>query len=428
MNAIRPPSLRSASPLQKGAEAFLARYDGLKAGLPGDQALRSAAAELFRAGGLPGAREEAWRYTFLRPLAETAFHPAPVRPDCAALLAGLPALDAPRLVFVDGGYRAEFSTPPTLAMLATGAPAFGPLARPAQDKLVALNTMLAEDGAALTVPEGVDAGTVVLVSLGTAAAGRATAFHPRHAVHMAAGSRMTLIEIFAGEGTYLDNPVLSATVEADATLTHLRLQTEAIGAFHLSTVYADVAERGTYDSFALNLGGRLSRMEAHARLAGPNAAAHLNAAQLLGGAQHGDFTTVVTHAAPSTQSRQTVKNVLTGQARGVFQGKIEVDRIAQKTDGYQMNQTLLLSPGAEINAKPQLEIYADDVKCSHGCTIGELDEDHIFYLRSRGLGVAEARAMLIRAFLSEALDPITHEAGRALLERAVADWWERHSL
>ncbi|HEY0421512.1 MAG TPA: SufD family Fe-S cluster assembly protein, partial [Acetobacteraceae bacterium] len=160
----------------------------------------------------------------------------------------------------------------------------------------------------------------------------------------------------------------------------------------------------------------------------PEAAAHLNAAQLLGGMQHADFTTVVRHAAPNTASRQTVKNVLTGRAHGVFQGKIEVDRVAQKTDGYQMNQALLLSPDAEINSKPQLEIYADDVKCSHGATVGELDPNQLFYLRSRGVPEAEARPMLVRAFLAEALDPIEHEAGRAVLEDAVSSWWERHTL
>lgn len=423
MNAIRPPSA-----LREGAQAFLARYDGLKARLPGDPALRAAAAELFRAGGLPGPREEAWRYTFLRPLAEVAFH-EPVVPlaDCTGLLARLPALDAPHLVFVDGRYRADLSVAPAQVMVQTGVPALGPLARPEAEKLVALNTMLAEDGADIAVPAGIDGGTLLLISLGTDVHGRPVAFHPRHAVHLAAGSKLTLIEICAGEGNYLHNPVLSATVETGATLTHLRLQDEAKGAFHLSTVYADVAEGATYDSFALNLGARLSRMEVHARLGGPHAAAHLNAAQLLSGSQHGDFTTVVAHDAPHTQSRQTVKNVLTDKARGVFQGKIEVARAAQKTDGYQMNQTLLLSDGAEINCKPQLEIYADDVKCSHGATVGELDETQLFYLRSRGVPQAEARAILVRAFLAEALDPITHPAGRAVLEQAVAAWWERQT-
>jgi len=135
----------------------------------------------------------------------------------------------------------------------------------------------------------------------------------------------------------------------------------------------------------------------------------------------------VLHQAPGCTSRQTVKNVLTGNARGVFQGKIEVARGAQKTDGYQMNQALLLSPDAEVNTKPELEIYADDVKCSHGATVGELDPDQLFYLLSRGMPKDAAKAMLVRAFLTEALDPITHEAGRAALEAAVESWWERQA-
>ena len=137
--------------------------------------------------------------------------------------------------------------------------------------------------------------------------------------------------------------------------------------------------------------------------------AHLNGAQLLSGPQHADFTTVVRHDAPPCTSRQTVKNVLAGRSHGVFQGRIEVARAAQKTDGYQMNQALLLSPDAEIDTKPELEIFADDVKCSHGATVGELDAEQLFYLRSRGIPDAEARAMLVRAFLAEALDAVTNE-------------------
>ncbi len=162
-------------------------------------------------------------------------------------------------------------------------------------------------------------------------------------------------------------------------------------AFHLATLYVAIAANGTYDSFTLNLGGRLARTEIHAELTGPGATAHLNAAQLLAGTQHADFTTVVRHAAPHGTSRQTVKNVLAGRSRGVFQGRIEVARHAQKTDGYQMNQALLLSPDAEIDSKPELEIFADDVKCSHGATVGELDAEQLFYLRSRGIPDAEAR-------------------------------------
>ncbi len=412
MNALAP-----AGQLQAGAQAFLARYAA------NGSVQQSEAAGFFARNGLPGPREEDWRYSLLRPVTDVQFVAAPHgHSDVSAALARLPRIDAPRLIFVDGRFRADLSDLP--AGIIAGVPAYGAANRPDQQKLVALNTMLAEDGVTITVPAGHDAGTLLLVSIGT---GGNVSFHPNHAVTLGAGAKLTLLDLTLGDGVYLHNPVLSATIAEGATLTHLRLQQEALGAFHLSTVYADVAASGTYDSFALTLGARLARMEVHASLNGPQASAHLNAAQLLGGNQHADFTTVVQHAAPNTASRQTVKNVLSGKSRGVFQGKIEVLRIAQKTDGYQMNQALLLSPDAEMDCKPQLEIYADDVKCSHGATIGELDGDQLFYLRTRGIPEPEARAMLVRAFLTEALDPIAHEDGRAAMEAAIATWWDRQT-
>jgi Fe-S cluster assembly protein SufD len=311
-----------AKPLDAVTEAFLARYEAR----PGHDSVRADAAVLFRAGGLPSPREEAWHYTTLRPLADAVFD-AP-RADAAMLLSQLPNIEAPRLVFVHGGFRADLSVLPSGISVRTGEPAWGKLARPATEKLVALNTMLAQDGAAIDVADGIDGGTLVLASLATGGA-----FHPRHAIRLGRGARLTLIEANYGRGAYLHNPVFSVDVADDATFTHLRIQNEAADAFHLSTLYAEVGVRGTYDSFLLALGGRLARMEVHTRLAGEKATAHLNAAQLLGGSQHADFTTVVTHDAPATVSRQTVKNVLTGRARGVFQGKIAVSRVAQKTDG-----------------------------------------------------------------------------------------------
>jgi Fe-S cluster assembly protein SufD len=158
-------------------------------------------------------------------------------------------------------------------------------------------------------------------------------------------------------------------------------------------------------------------------LTGPEASVQVNAVQLLGGHQVGDVTTVIQHQSPNGASRQTVKSVLSDHARGVFQGRIEVDRIAQKTDGYQMNQALLLSPTAEMDIKPELQIFADDVKCSHGATIGALDPEQIFYLRSRGIPEDAARAMLFRAFLTEALDAVTDEAAKGMFESAIEDWW-----
>lgn len=416
--------------MSTGAPAFLERYERLAGRLPGDSALRAAAAAAFRTSGLPGGtqqrRIEAWKFTSLRSVAETKFRQdtAP-RHEAETILAGLPLLDAPRIVFVDGALRGDLSTMPATGFARFAEqPDFGTLSWPDREPMVALNTMLAADGAALHVPAGHDGGMVQLVSI---AAGDAD-FHPRHSIRLDKGAKLTLVEISAGQGTYLLNTVAEIHVAPGAQLTHIRLQDEAATAFHVSTTYADIEAGATYDSFTLNLGARLSRTEVHAQLTGAGAIVHLNAAQILGGAQHADFTTVVGHTAPGCNSRQTVKNVLAGRSRGVFQGKIEVARDAQKTDGYQMNQALLLSPYAEIDSKPELEIFADDVKCSHGATVGELDAEQLFYLRSRGIPDAEARPILVRAFLAEALDAIADDTIRGRLEAAVERWWERQAV
>lgn len=414
--------------MRQGADSFLARYEGLRARLPGDTAVRDAAAALFRETGLPGVRNEAWKYTSLRPLAETAFR-EPLTSVETEQMPSLPDIDAPRLVFIDGRLRQDLCRMPERVGFKSFAATseFGTLSHPEREAVVALNTMLAEDGALLSVDAGVDGGTLVLINLALETEGRSIAFHPRHRVSLAPGATLTIIELAIGSGRYLHNPVTEIEIGAGATLRHVRLQDEAAEAFHLATIYAEVQAGGFYDAFTLTLGARVSRAEFHARLAGPDATVHLNAAQLLGGSQHGDVTTVVAHDAPRGASRQAVKNVLTGRARGVFQGRIEVDRLAQKTDGYQMSQALLLSPDAEIDCKPELQIYADDVKCSHGATIGELDEDQLFYLRARGIPDAEARSMLIRAFLDDALDSVADPAARGLLERAVDGWWARQA-
>ena len=406
-----------------GAEAFLARYRGLRDRLPGDPVRRDQAAEAFERAGLPTPKNEAWHYTSLRGLGDTPFQEPLTEVSAAPELGPMP--DLPRLVLVDGRYHAGLSTPPDGVQVTTFAerPAFGQsdLALP----MVAMNTMLAEDGVQLRVAAGVDAGTLLL--LNAAPDGhRPIDFHPRHQIVLEAGAQLTVLEVARGEGTYLHNAVFEVEVASGAVLTHVRLQEESLEATHVSTTLATVSERGTYDAFVLTMGAKLARTEVHATLAGPHGAVHLNGAQLLTGSQHGDITTVVRHAAPNCSSNQTIKNVLNGRSRGVFQGRIEVDRIAQKTDGYQMSQALLLSPTAEIDCKPQLEIYADDVKCSHGTTVGELDAGQLFYMRSRGVPEHEARAILVRAFLTAAMDTIKDEKVRDLLEQAIETWWEHN--
>ena len=416
--------------VQSGVAGFLARFDALRDRLPGDPRQRIAAADAFCRAGLPGAasgrREEAWKYTSLRPVADASFT-QPLTPGVgqSALLSRLPPVGASRIVFVDGQLCAELSRLPRGIGVTRFADCaeFGRLARPDREPLVALNAMLAEDGVSIAVPAGIDAGLLMLVSIATQGA----AFHPRHTIRLAEGARMSLLDLSWGEGSYLHNPVTEIEVAPRAMLRHVRLQDEALEAFHLSTLYAEIAAGGSYDSLALNLGARIARIEVHARLAGPKCSTHLIGAQLLGGTQHADITTVVKHDAPSCGSRQTVKSVLCGRAQAVFQGRIEVARHAQKTDGYQMSQALLLSPEAEIDTKPELEIFADDVKCSHGATVGELDADQLFYLRSRGIPENEARSILVRAFLAETLEGVTDEAVRGVLEHAVQAFWERQA-
>ncbi|NHN86128.1 Fe-S cluster assembly protein SufD [Acetobacter musti] len=422
MNAIAPAG-RSLAP-------FETRLAGLH-----DSQRKAAAGDLARVG-LPGPRIEAWHYTNLRALSAHSFTEPDARFDEQAAHAALEALfpkgsaleKLPRLVLVNGHLAAGLSA--SAASLPAGvsclsfasSPEFGTLAAPQRDPLVALNTALASDGVRLSVASGVNAGQIVLVSLALSSSGTVS-FHPRHSVALGAEASLTLIEIAAGDDVsdpYFHNPVLTCSVAEKAHFEHVKLQREAGDAIHLATVYADIASHATYESFVLGLGAALARHEVHAGLSGTHAAVHVNGAQLLGDAQVGDITSVIMHGAPDCISRQTVRNVLTDRARAVFQGKVLVERVAQKTDGYQMNQALLLSPGAEIDAKPELEIYADDVRCSHGATVGALDEEQLFYLRSRGIADAHARRILVEAFLIEVTELVQNEAARDFLDGELA--------
>jgi Fe-S cluster assembly protein SufD len=423
--------------VQTGAAGFLARYQGLKDHLPGARlawlaALRADAAAHVAARGFPTRRVEAWKYTDLSPVAQAGFA-EPLTAVAGALTLPKPRAAA-RAVFVDGRFRADLSALDGLAYrvasVAQHLPELegrlGALAPLADHPMTALNTLMFEDGLFLDVPAGVDAGHLELLSIAIDP-GRPFAFHPRHIIRLGAGARLTLLETAVGGGAqYLHNPVFEIDLAEAAVLTHGRAQQEGDGAFHLSMIHARIAAEARYDTMAVSAGARLARMEIHAALTGPKASCHMNTAQLAAGRALVDTTTALDHAAPDCASRQTCKTVLAGQSRGVFQGKILVRREAQKTDGYQMNQALLLSEEAEMDSKPQLEIYADDVKCSHGATIGALDADSLFYLRSRGVPADQARSMLVQAFLHEAFEGLQDGVLREALTEAVDGWWGRH--
>jgi Fe-S cluster assembly protein SufD len=421
MNAMSPSS-------------FSTRFVGLREHLPGGRtpwvaALRTSAAEHFAREGLPSRKLEAWRYTDLGAIAQAGFTEALtlVREEPT-----LPPMRAPyRAVFVDGRFAAGLSVLPEWcrSLAAHLGEAEGWLGALAQKlPVVSLNTMLFEDGLLLDLPAGMEGGALELLSFASHAE-RPIAFHPRHLIRIGEGASLTLIETSLGPNgaSYLHNPVFEIAVAEGATLSHIRIQREGRAGFQLSTVLAAVQAGGTYDNFTLNAGAKLVRNEIHTALLGPKAACHMNGAQLAGDGQHADTTTYLDHAAPDCASRQTYKTVLAGKSRGVFQGKILVRQVAQRTDGYQMNQALLLSEDAEIDAKPQLEIYADDVKCSHGATVGALDEAQLFYLRARGIPAEQARAMLVQAFLVEAIEGVTHPLAQAALAEATDGWWEREA-
>ncbi|MCW8308132.1 Fe-S cluster assembly protein SufD [Acidiphilium sp. PA] len=400
--------------------AFLDRVDF--AARTGEDPNRGRAAEVFRAHGWPTRADEAWHYTDLRASLRSFDLTLPTHdaPDIGGMI---PRTATPKVIFVNGRFDESLSALPHFVRR------FDHRAAARADRalpLVSLNAAVANDGIQIDVSGGTDAGTLFLIS-GTDTPSQ-DMLAPFHRIAVGAGGSLTLIEVIRGAGRYMHNVVVEIALAEGAVLRHYRLQDESIDAVNVTTALVDLREGARYEAFTLNCGAKLSRYEAHVTLSGPNADVHLNAAQLLAGTQHGDITTVVAHRAPHCASRQTVKSVLAGSARGVFQGRIEVAQQAQKTDGYQMNQALLLSPDAEIDTKPELEIFADDVKCSHGATIGAIDPEQMFYLRSRGIPEADARAMLIRAFLDEALEPVTDEEARSIFEAAIDVWWQKGVL
>ncbi|MBI4185078.1 MAG: Fe-S cluster assembly protein SufD [Proteobacteria bacterium] len=401
-----------AAPAAGGGPAWLA-------------AARAEALARFREAGVPTPKVESWKYTNLARLARTAFAPAlAIDGGAQAIPAGrgLALPGAARLVSVNGRFRPDLSDLATLpagveveglaAHLAHApeglAGELGRLVGLAGRPFAALNAALWQDGLVLRVAPGATIETPLhLISIGVAG-GEPSLFHPRLLVRVGKGASATLVEshVSLGGEPCFANEVSEVTLAEGAVFHHYRLIDEAPESYHIGTSGMSIGRDAHYDSFAFTVGGRLVRSEVHLRLDGPGSDAHVNGAYLVGGESHVDNTGLIEHVAPHASSRQTFKGVLFGRARGVFQGKILVRRDAQKTDGYQLHQALLLSPGAEVDAKPELEIYADDVKCSHGATTGALDADALFYLMSRGIAEAEAWRMLTEAFVKEVIEEV----------------------
>ncbi|MGI9592181.1 MAG: Fe-S cluster assembly protein SufD [Myxococcota bacterium] len=414
------------SALEQARDLHLALAERFAAARAGDpawlQQLRAEATAHFRAQGLPTTREEEWRYTSLRDLAGTDFSlPAagelPVsRSDVESV--AFPVFACSLYVFVDGRYEPKLSALgagadvhiESLAELATREPELlrqhlGQLASAKEHPFAALNAAFLGDGAVLRVPRGVDVEEPLhLVFLSTGGE-PAPVTHPRVLVVAEAGSQVRLIQdhVSVGGGTGFSNAVTEVFVGANARVDLVLLQRKASDAFHLSNLAARVERDGRFASHTLTLGGRLVRNDLAVTLADEGADATLGGLFFGAGEQVIDNHTLVDHAMPHGTSRELYKGILGGDSRGVFRGRVLVRPDAQKTDAEQSNPNLLLSAGAEIDTKPQLEIHADDVKCSHGSTIGQLEEDALFYLRSRAIDLPRARDLLTFGFAREIL-------------------------
>jgi Fe-S cluster assembly protein SufD len=398
--------------------------------------LRAEALARFADAGLPTTRQEEWRYTSLAPLLGLAFE-APA-PGAAAPRDEIEEIAAPffacsAFVFVDGRLVPELSSPAALAggvrveglaAAADSAGSLGVLADTKQHPFAALNSALFEDAALVTVPRGTSAQQPIHLVFVSTGDGAPRATFPRVLIRARAGSRALVIQdhVSLGRGARLSAAVSEALVEENASLELVVLQRESDETFHFGNLQARLARDARFASRTLTLGGALVRNDLGALLAGPGAECQLDGLFLGSDGHLVDNHTLVDHAEPHCTSRELYKGILADRSRGVFRGRIVVRPDAQKTDAQQSNANVLLGAGAEIDTKPQLEIWADDVRCSHGASIGRLDEDALFYLRSRGIGESAARDLLTRGFAAEVLrrigsEPLAEALGDLLLAR-----------
>jgi Fe-S cluster assembly protein SufD len=326
------------------------------------------------------------------------------------------------LVFINGYLAAELShtrgLPDGAKAASLGAilgsdpervePYLARLANPQDRSFVALNTAFMRDGAFVHVPSGKVVETPIVLIFLSSAKGGSVVSHPRNLIVMGDNSQAVVMECYLGweKDVYFTNAVTEIVAGENAGLTHYKLEVESEEAFHIGALEAQIGRSSIFTSHSIQLGGALARNDTHAVLAGEGSECTLNGLYMVGGRRHADNHTRIDHVKPHSTSRELYKGILHGRSRGVFNGKIYVHKAAQKTDARQTNKNLLLSEDALINTKPDLEIYADDVKCTHGSTIGQVDPNQIFYLRSRGLGELEAQRLLTYAFASEMLVPI----------------------
>jgi Fe-S cluster assembly protein SufD len=418
----------------KNTSSATGRYQALfDAQFQGNDALtnlRRAALERFIALGFPTQRDEDWKYTNLRRLESRSFALADATPasvDSKRWIEGAGS----RLVFVNGRHVPALAStlphPPGVTVLTLGQWAannpdevavFLSKEDSVDTAFDALNRAYFGDGVVIDIANDVSLDQplyVVHQSLGASG----TMNHPRIVLRAGRNSRVTLIEHYVGADDLesLTNAVVTLDLESGARVSHYRLQQESSRAFHIAAVHARLSANSHYTCHDVAFGAALGRTNITASLSGAGAEAHLSGLFAPNGSQHLDTFTLVDHVAPHTISSEDYRGIAGGRGRGVYRGKVIVRKDAQKIDSRQSSRNLLLSPTAEIDTRPELEIYADDVKCSHGATTGQIDANSLFYLRSRGLSESEARALLIRAFADSVLASMESKPVRDYLEQ-----------
>ncbi len=401
--------------------------------------LQRAAQSRFAELGFPGRKDEEWRFTDVRPIAETPFHTAALTADASETVAEFSFPGVPQIVFVNGRFAPEFST---IAGLPGGAkivalsnalrndaallePHLGRYAEFEREPFVALNTALFDEGAFVYIPRGVAIEEPLhILYIGTE---KNAAIYPRTLIVAEENSQATLVESYAGSaGTvYFTNAVTEVVLAERAVVDHYKLQRESDDAFHIAQMNVRLKRNSNFSSHSITFGGAITRNDVVAILGAEHIECTLNGLYLGDGTRVVDNHTTIDHAMPNCNSHEVYKGILDDRSRGIFNGKIFVREDAQKTDAKQTNRTLLLSEDAQINTKPQLEIFADDVKCTHGATVGQLNAEQLFYLRTRGVPLEDARALLVYAFASDIVsrikvEPVRDALDAQLLERLPA--------
>ena len=397
--------------------------------------------------GFPTTQNEEWKYTNVEPIAAQSFARAngEAKLFSASEVVARSMVDpaAPRLAFVNGVYSEELSNSAMLergvmvkrlgdfikADDATAAARLGHYASGRRQPFVALNTAFLEDGAVVSLPAGCRAVRPIYLVFVSTATNQPVVSHPRTLILLGAGSEAKIVESYLGlDGGYFCNAVTELVGGPDSIIEHYRLQQESDTGFHVSALEANL-ERGCHlTAHAVSLSGALVRNNVRVTLNGEGSACVLNGLYLANGKQHIDNFTEIEHFKPRASSLELYKGILSGSAHGVFNGRIVVHKDAQKTDARQTNKNLLLSENAVVNTKPQLEIYADDVKCSHGSTIGQMDGDALFYLRSRGIGMDEAKSLLSFAFASDLVGRMKIDSLRARMDEYLVARFGRQSV